>query len=220
MALRLTLKRISWAMICGVIFTGTAISICYFMVAKSGQNFLYNNVDDLPYRRVALVLGASPGGDNTFFTYRMDKTAEVYLKHKASYFILSGDNHTRNYNEPKEMRLALLKRGIPDSCLILDFAGFRTLDAVARCKKVFEQDTVLIISQKFHNERALFLSYHFGLHAIAINAKDAPADYTRNILFREWFARVKAVMDCYILNKKPRFYGKPIHIPDTLVLPN
>jgi SanA protein len=105
------------------------------------------------------------------------------------------------------MKKALIEKGIPDSAITLDYAGFRTLDSVVRCKWVFGQDDVIIVSQEFQNERALFIAEHFGINAVAFNAQDVPSRYSIRTSIREYFARVKAVMDIYVLRTQPKFPG-------------
>jgi SanA protein len=109
------------------------------------------------------------------------------------------------------MRLALIGKGVPDSCITMDFAGFRTLDSVVRCQKVFGQTKFTIISQQFHNQRAVFLARQKGLDAIGYNAKDVHKSLALRTKVREPLARFKAVLDI-LFNKKPKFLGEPVKI--------
>ncbi len=109
------------------------------------------------------------------------------------------------------MRLALIAKGVPDSCITLDYAGFRTLDSVIRCRKVFGQSSFTIISQRFHNTRAVFIARQHGLNAVGYNAKDVKVYGIRNSV-REPLARFKAILDVYIFNKQPHFLGAPVKI--------
>ena len=95
--------------------------------------------------------------------------------------------------------------------IFLDYAGFRTLDSVVRVKKVFGQTSITIISQQFHNERAIYLANHFGIKAIGFNAKDVSGRYGLKVQLREYLARVKVFVDI-MLNIQPKFLGKPIKI--------
>jgi SanA protein len=106
------------------------------------------------------------------------------------------------------MRKALLANGIPDSSITLDFAGFRTLDSVVRCKEVFGQDNFIIISQHFHLERALYIAKKFNINAIGFAAQNPPEKYSFKTNVREYFARTKAIIDLYFLNTQPKFLGK------------
>lgn len=145
----------------------------------------------------------------------MEAAKTLFAKGKVRHFILSGDNHSKNYDEPEAMRQALIKFGVPDSVMTLDYAGFRTFDSVLRSKVVFGQHSVLIVSQKFHNERAVYLARQKGMEATGYNAA-MPQNYGGfKTLLRETFARVKALLDVKILRTKPKFYGEAIALPGT-----
>jgi SanA protein len=105
-----------------------------------------------------------------------------------------------------------LARGVPDSVIILDYAGLRTFDSVIRCYKVFGQRSFTIISQEFHLERALFVAQHAGLDAIGFEAMSVDENKSISTSIREYFARFKAVLDVYVLGTKPKFLGDPISI--------
>lgn len=189
---------------------------CNAWINKSTRAQLYTESSAIPARKVGLVLGASKntvrGTDNMYFTYRMQAAYELYKTGKVQYLLLSGDNHTEGYDEPTDMRDALLKLGVPDSCIVLDYAGFRTLDSVVRCKEVFSEDSITVISQEFHNQRALFIANKSGMHAIGFNAREVNKNYSFKTRFREYFARVKCVLDIYILHTDPKFLGEKIKI--------
>lgn len=190
--------------------------ICNKWVINSSINQMYDKVEAVPKNDVALLLGTarklSSGRENLYFTYRIRATSELYHSSKIKHIIVSGDNHVHSYNEPEDMKKALMENGIPEDRITLDFAGFRTLDSVVRCKKVFQQNKFTIISQKFHNERAIFIANKYGIEAIAFNAKDVGAAYGRKTRLREHFAKVKAVLDLYLLRKQPKFLGEKITI--------
>ena len=142
----------------------------------------------------------------------MEAVAKLYFANKISYIIVSGDNHKHEYNEPEYMRQALVALGIPDSVIYSDYAGFRTFDSMVRCKEVFGQDSVTVISQYWHNERALYIAQHAGLDAIAFNATDVHVkhSYLKNHT-RELLAKVKVVLDV-AFHKQPKFLGEPVKV--------
>lgn len=204
-------RVIRWTII-AIVAIPLVILGCNQWVKQVAKKQLYANIQEVPKHDVALVLGTvarlSNGNRNLFFEYRMNAAAELYKKGKVKHFILSGDNHRKGYDEPSDMKSALIKRGIPARAITLDYAGFRTLDSIVRAKEVFGQDKLTIISQPFHNERALFIAHAKGIEAHAYNAKTVSRKYGLKIYVREYFARVKAVLDVYILGTKPRFLGK------------
>ncbi len=185
-------------------------------VETEAKQSIYKQIDSIPTTNIGLVLGTSRyvrgGGENLYFKYRIDAAVELFKSGKVKHLLVSGDNHVKEYDEPQDMREALIERGIPDSCITLDYAGFRTLDSIIRCWKVFGQTKFLIISQPFHNERAVFIGRHYNLDVSAYNAQKVSASYGFKTQLREYLARVKAVLDVYILNKKPKFLGEPVEI--------
>jgi SanA protein len=134
--------------------------------------------------------------------------AMLYAMGKIDHFILSGDNSTKYYNEPVEMRKALIGKGVPESVITLDYAGLRTLDSVVRSKKIFGQNKILIITQPFHSYRALFISRYYDMDAVAMVAEDPDLEHTFKVRLREYLARTKAVLDLYIFKTDPRFLGE------------
>ena len=129
---------------------------------------------------------------------------------KVKHLLLSGDNRRKDYDEPTDMKLALLAQGIPESAMTLDYAGFRTLDSVVRARKVFGQTRVTLITDDFHAPRAVFLARHTGLDAVAFSAGPVSLKSSARSRVRELGARVKAVLDIYVLHTRPRFLGAPI----------
>ena len=119
-----------------------------------------------------------------------------------------------HYDNPQSTPQALIEAGVPEAKIICDYAGFRTLDSVARAKKVFGQDRILIISQRFHNERALYLAKGWGMDAIAFDAREVQIDHALKTYIREVFARVKAVLDLHLLHTQPKFLGPPVKLPE------
>ena len=192
------------------------ILFCNYRISKYGEGKVFGDTAFIPYNKVGLLLGTSPrvkgGKTNPYFKNRIDAAAELFESGKIKYILISGDNRRHNYNEPQAMKDSLVNRGIPKESLVLDFAGLRTLDSMVRSKEVFGQDSVTVISQQFHNERAIYLARHYGIHAIVFNAKDVSAYEGLKTRMRELLARVKVFVDFFI-NKQPRHLGEKIEIP-------
>ena len=200
----------------GLLLSGIALLFIADQIVGSSQQYTYQNVEQIPYNKVAVILGTSKylldGRRNEYFANRITAAAELYRSGKASYFLVSGDNATRSYNEPREMRRELLKAGIPAERIYSDYAGFRTLDSIVRANAVFGQRSFTIVSQGFHNERAIFVARHFGINAIGFNAKDVDAYSGLKTRTRELMARVLCLVDLYLLDKQPKFLGEPVPI--------
>ena len=198
-----------------IVCAGTSF-ICFSVVKNNAENRLYSDVKQIPHNKVGLLLGTAPvtpwGVHNNYYDYRINAATELFKAGKIDYILVSGDNHSTDYDEPSCMRDSLIVRGIPRDKIILDYAGFRTLDSIVRAKEIFGQDSITIISQQFHNERALYLAKHYGIEAVAYNAKDV--EYWKKKLKihgREYLARVKMFIDLYT-GKKPKFLGERIKI--------
>ena len=185
-------------------------------VVSDSQQYTYQRSGDIPYNKVAVILGTSKylmdGRRNEYFANRIEAAADLYRNGKASYFLVSGDNATRSYNEPREMRRELIKAGIPAERIYSDYAGFRTLDSIVRANAVFGQRSFTIVSQGFHNERAIYVARHFGIKAIGFNARDVDAYSGLKTRARELMARVLCLLDLYVLDKQPKFLGEPVPI--------
>jgi SanA protein len=191
------------------------VAICDTVVEEVSEGNLYEELSEVPVKQTALVLGTSYknryGGVNTYFYNRIKAAAELYKSGKVKYIIVSGDNGRKEYDESTDMKNMLIKLGVHESAIYLDFAGFRTLDSVVRCGKVFDQQDVIIVSQKFHNQRAIFLGKAKGLTAVGYNAKDVSMRYGFAVHVREKLARVKAVLDI-LSGKKPKFLGPKVDL--------
>ncbi|PWJ43021.1 SanA/YdcF family protein [Sediminitomix flava] len=191
------------------------ITFSYFTIEFKAAPFIYKDVDALPKQEVGLILGTSKklanGSSNPYFTNRIEAATKLFQEKKVKYLIVSGDNRTHYYNEPRDMYQALVKNGIPEDVIYMDYAGFRTLDSVIRCKEIFGQDSFIVISQPFHNKRAIYLSRQSGIQAYGYNAKDVSAQRGVKVQVREVFARVKALLDVYF-EVEPKFLGDRIYI--------
>lgn len=193
------------------------ILFCNYRISKYSEGKVFGDTTFIPYNKVGLLLGTSPrvkgGKTNPYFKNRIDAAEELFESGKIKYILISGDNRRHNYNEPQAMKDSLVNRGIPKESLVLDFAGLRTLDSMVRSKEVFGQDSVTVISQQFHNERAIYLARHYGIYAIGYNAKDVGAYEGLKTQVRELLARVKVFVDFFV-NKQPRHLGEKIEIPE------
>lgn len=184
----------------------------YRHTENSVRPFIYSRAVDIPPMKVGLVLGTSrylaDGRANPFFTFRIQAAKTLYFTGKIRYLLLSGDNRFYSYNEPREMRRELIRAGIPDTCIFLDFAGFRTLDSVVRGGKVFGLKKFILISQQFHTERAVYIGRHFGLEVTGFNARMPDDAFAWKVILREYLARAGMMFDLYLIHQQPYFMGQ------------
>jgi len=193
--------------------------ICIFgadkLVDKSADGKIFNTTEDIPYNKVGLLLGTgkilSNGRVNLYYKYRIQAAVELFNAGKIDFILVSGDNSRKDYDEPSTIKNDLVEEGIPAERIYLDYAGFRTLDSVVRCKEIFSQNSITVISQQFHNERAVYIAEKKNMQAVGFNAKDVSVHYGFKTQLREKFARVKMVLDL-LFGKKPKYLGEPIDI--------
>ncbi len=198
------LKRILWVGISLSCVIALIMIVCDRKVYNSAKDRLYEDVESVPHRKVGVVLGTSPvsswnGRRNLYFDYRIKAGAELYKAGKVDWLVVSGGDYrnTENgYDEPVAMRDSLIKQGVDSARIVLDYDGTRTLNSLAKMRDVYRQDSIIIISQKYHNERALYQAKHLGVDAIGYNAHTPGrrASWWRN-RGREVLARVKLFID-------------------------
>lgn len=212
------MKRFRKILIAGLIFFGISvlfISWANNKIENNTEDFVTSNISKLPNEKVGLLLGTSRilanGNPNPYFYNRIEAAAELYRSGKIKNIIASGDNSRIHYNEPEDMKQALILAGVPADKIYEDFAGFRTLDSVVRAREIFGQNSYIIISQEFHNERAVFLAQKNGIEAFGYNAKDVNkyAGFKTNM--REKIARAKVFWD-FLFGVEPKFGGEKIEI--------
>lgn len=187
-------------------------------VLQDTKTQIYRELSAVPKDgpEIALVLGTSKtlenGWGNYFFKRRIDAAAELYNAGKIRHLLLSGDNSRPDYNEPADMRDALIQKGVPASAMTLDAAGMRTLDSVVRAQEIFGLTSCIIVTDDFHLPRAVFLANHFGLHATGYETKPLSWNTSTKTRLREYLARVKSLLDVYLLGTEPKHLGEKLPI--------
>ncbi len=189
---------------------------CNKKVSLYSKGKLYSDTNLIGYNKIGLLLGTSKflsnGNINQYYSFRIDAAIKLYNAEKIKYLIISGDNGRKEYSEPEMMRIDLINAGIDSNAIYLDYAGFRTFDSIKRLKEIFGQNSATVISQQFHNERAIYIAKQEGINAIGFNAKDVNKRSGFKTQLREKLARVKLFAD-YWLGTKPKFLGKKVIIP-------
>lgn len=209
-----------WIILGVIIAIIIVIITCYMIVECKTSGKTFDKVADIPHREVGLLLGTSPrtpeNAPNYYFINRITATAELYKAGKIDKVIASGGDYSSRpgggYDELVAMRDSLIEHGVPDSVIILDYDGSRTLNSIVKAKEVYGEECVTLISQKYHNERAIYLAFQQGIDAIGYNAKPSHI-ITKRIKNegREFLARVKLFVDV-ILGEKPKFNNCPHNI--------
>ena len=191
------------------------IGVINYIVDATTASQIYSDVALIPKNKVGLLLGTAKYMDkgkrviNGYYEKRIDAAVALYMAGKVDYIIVSGDNSTVYYNEPILMRDDLIARGVPAARIYMDNAGFRTLDSILRCRDIFGQTSFTIISQPFHNQRAIYIANHKKITAVAFNA--AEKDDFFMVAIREKLARVRMVFDL-LFNTQAKYYGERVEI--------
>lgn len=191
----------------GAVFVTVCIAlmlVCNQVVVSNAEGKVFSEIDSIKYNKVGLLLGTTPQAritkvKNYFFIYRLDAAEQLYRTGKIEKILISGDeNSLDGVNEPECMRDSLVARGVPASAIILDGKGYRTINSIVNANKVFGLKSFTIISQEFHNERALYQAEHLGLDVENLQAYNAKMPKSRRAYLttiREYFARVKMFLD-------------------------
>ena len=212
--LKRILKFVKTMLLLGIIGLASILGIDKW-VQHTASKEIFSTIEDIPNNKVGLLLGTrktlASGYPNLYYTFRIEAAEKLFKSGKIKYILISGDNSRKEYDEPTDMQDDLVARGIPLDKIYLDYAGFRTLDSVVRANKIFGQKKLTIISQPFHNERAIFISNQKGIESIGFNAKDVSTRYGLKTRLREKLARVKMLLDI-AFGVKPKFLGEKIEI--------
>ncbi|EIJ71749.1 hypothetical protein E5Q53_01025 [Haemophilus parahaemolyticus] len=170
---------------------------------------IYTDINKLPNYRTAVVLGTAKyyttGAPNLYYKYRIETARDLIKQGKVQQLWVSGDNKTPYYNEPRVMANDLLRQGVQAVQIQQDFAGYRTLDSVIRADKVFRLPPFVVVSQRFHCERAMFIAKTRNIDSVCFVAKYPEGHF--KVRIREFFARAGMVLD-YILDRQPETLEK------------
>jgi SanA protein len=211
---RLWLGRSVKLMVVGVVAVIGAIAYANLIAVWASRGRLFDDLAEVPATKVGLVFGTTDRAENPYFRYRIEAATRVWKSGKLKTLIVSGDNRRPDYNEPAKMKQALIERGVPEDRIVCDYAGLSTLDSVVRAKEIFDANSILVISQRFQNQRAIYLAQAHGIEAHGYNARDVAALPGLRTKLREVAARVKMWLDVNYYHTQPSHLGEKIRLPD------
>ena len=195
------------------------MSVVYYAkyeIDTVSQGKVYNSIEEVPERKIGLVLGCSKylsnGRKNLYFQQRIEAAQELYFSDKVKFLLVSGDNSTKYYDEPTTMKKDLIALGVPGNKIYCDYAGLSTLDSVVRTKEVFKENQFIVISQGFHVRRAIYLGLAHDIDLIGYAPQGVSGLGSLKTELRECLARGKALLDVKFLNRQPKFLGEPVII--------
>ena len=209
------IRKITTYVLFGCIGLGSLMIISECLIVAKTYDNNSSNITDIPSSYHTIVLPGtkkyigSSDVINYYYQTRIDKVYELHRMHDIQHIIISGDNSSKDYDEPSTMKADLVSLGIPEPIIHLDYAGFSTLDSVLRAQKIFEQNNIIFVSQKFQNERAIVLGRFAGIGVYGLNAPNYTFPYGLRIKIRERFARLKMWGEI-IFNFEPTVLGDPI----------
>jgi len=212
---RLAILAVSLGLVAVGVFLGADL-----LCRNAAAGRIFRSAESIPTRDVAVVLGTGKftprGNPNLHFLQRIEAAVRLYQAGKVRHLVVSGDNHVAGYDEPTDMRDALIAAGIPTNAITCDYAGFRTLDSVLRANSVFGLTNFTIVTEEFHCPRAVWIARRHGLDVIAFAAPDLSARWSARVKFREIMARTWCALDLYVLKRQPKFPGpaEPIQLAD------
>ena len=213
-------RWLRWVLVAGMLLALLAAGVVTYANVTAiwaSRGKLFTDVTALPNAEVGLVFGTTDrvnGRENLYFRYRIDAAEKVWNAGKVETLIVSGDNRSKFYNEPEKMKAALMARGVPADRIVCDYAGLRTFDSVVRAKEIFGADPVMFISQRFQNERAIYIAEAPGIGAYGFDAEDLHTRGSIKTKVREIGARVQMWLDVHFLNTRPRHLGEKIELPE------
>lgn len=206
-------RKLLWGLLGATVISAGYITWAVRTISASADGRIFLDAAKVPHHRVALVLGTAPrvagGRNNLYFMRRIAAAAKLYQAGRVEKILVSGDNSRATYDEPTAMREALIAKGVPEENIVADFAGFRTLDSIVRAHKVFGLKELVVVTDDFHLPRALYIAEHEGVNAVGFQTEQLPVSTSPRTWIREAGARALLFIDLYVLDRQPKFLGKP-----------
>lgn len=204
----------------GLIFIALGILINIFVI-KISDKYILNQINDFQHSEAVIILGAKVYRNNRISSIVYDRTIkgiQLYKNGIVNKILVTGDHGRKHYDEVNTIKHWLKKHNIPDKDIFLDHAGFSTYDSMYRAKEIFEIKSAIVVTQKFHLNRVLYIAMRKG-----ISVQGYPADmrnylYMNSYKIREFFARIKDFIYINIIKKKPKFLGEKIPISGSGIL--
>jgi SanA protein len=193
-----------WLAVSSAVIPLLAMALIYWTV-EGNQHGIFSKVDDVPAMPAAIVFGA--GIDSTEMKDRVATAVALYKSGKVQKLLMTGDNGHINYNEPMAMKRVAIADGVPDQDIACDFAGFRTYDSLYRARDIFDVQNAVLVTQRYHLPRAIFLAEKLGLKVVGVDA--GRHSYVRQSWYdlREIAAAEAAWLDV-ITARQPKYLGK------------
>ncbi len=198
-----------------VLLVGILTLTANLVITRTTRDSVLASPEDAPHAQCAIVLGARVFSDGTLYAMmadRLEVAIALYELGKVDKLLISGDHGTTTYDEVNAMLKYAVERGVPDSDVFTDHAGFDTYDTMYRARDVFMVRSALVVTQGYHLSRAVYTARELGLDAVGVSADLRPYLHPLRNQAREILARVNAVIQLHITNPDPKFLGPQIPI--------
>lgn len=184
-----------------------------YLVKKNTAALIYNSLSAVPKTKVAIIFGAGIKGDepSKYLKDRLDAGIALFKSGKVDKILLSGDNGREEYDELTVMKIYCRDQGVDTAKIYIDYAGFDSYSTLYRAKALFKIDTAILISQRFHLSRCIYIGNKLGVNSIGLAANRGNYNGYKYVSFREKFAIVKATLDVF-RGRKPKYLGEPVNI--------
>lgn len=184
-----------------------------YLVRRATDKSVYIKVNEIPKAKVALIFGAGIRGNkpSRYLKDRLDAGIKLYKTNKVNKILLSGDNGREEYDELTVMKLYCYENGVDTNKIYIDYAGFDSYSTMYRAKAIFKIDTAVLITQRYHLNRCLYIGKKLGIKVYGLSANRGIYKGYRYYAVREYLSVCKAVLDIF-RNRKPKFLGKEISI--------
>ncbi len=205
-------KKLIYLTISGLIF----VFLVNFYIKSKTNSSIYDAINKVPKTEVAIIFGAGINGDqpSKYLKDRLDAGILLYKFKKINKILLSGDNGNDQHDELTVMKKYCFVHGVDTTKIYIDYAGFDSYSTMYRAKNIFKIDRAILVSQKYHLNRAVFLGNKLGVKSIGFSANVGEYKGYKYVCFREYFSTFKSVIDV-IRNRKPKFLGNEINISGT-----
>ncbi|MGQ7853438.1 SanA/YdcF family protein [Pedobacter sp. WC2501] len=209
MNIKKIIKLLFYAFILGVI---VVLSV-NLLIKHQTNPAIYSSEQDVPKTKVGIIFGAGINNNkpSKYLKDRLDAGIKLYENNKIDKILLSGDNGSNAHDELTVMKLYCYEHGVDTNKIYLDYAGFDSYSTLYRSKFIFDIDTAILVSQKYHLNRCINIGDKLGIKSYGFAADQGTYQGFKYASFREYFAVVKSTIDL-IIGRKPHFLGEKVSI--------
>ncbi|MBC6110221.1 vancomycin high temperature exclusion protein [Pedobacter fastidiosus] len=200
--------------ICILVLLGVVTVVATnFYVKLTTDSLIFSSKNNVPKAKVAIIFGAGINGNkpSKYLKDRLDAGISLYKSHKVDKLLLSGDNGRDEHDELTVMKLYCYENGVDTNKIYIDYAGFDSYSTMYRAKEIFKVDTAILVSQKYHLNRCVYIGNELGIKSYGFSANNGTYLGYKYVSFREYLAITKSVIDVW-RKRKPQYLGEPVEV--------